>query len=210
MKCLRYTIEYLNLLNQLPQLPAPKNLNIEKVYFSRVAFQLRKDCNEQDVENCFKKQGFTIIYPEKLDFLTALAILQNCKVFAATDGSIAHNLIFCKNKITAIICRKSRNFTGYQITINNLKEANVFYIDTAFSPFADWNKGWVGGPFFLYETKYLRRYFGLPPKKIFPFWKFFKYCLFFVDSQFFVWSHPLRAKLQIGTRLRKLFKIPKR
>ena len=209
LKKLYYTKEFVDLFNHLPQLKAPEDLNIEKIYLSRTAFENKRDCNEKAVENRFKRQGFTIIYPEKLDFLSALAILQNCKVFAATDGSIAHNFLFCKPQTTAIILRKTRHFTEYQLAIHQIKNAKAIYIDVGFSPFLYARHGkedWFGGPFFLYETKYLRRFFNLPAKKIFPFFKFLKYFLFFVDTQFLVWSHPLRGKLKLGTRIRSLFK----
>lgn len=204
---LYYTKEFLDFFNKLPQLKPPPNLNIEKIYLSRTAFKNRRDCNEKDVENCFKNQGFTIIYPEKLDFLTELSILQNCKVFATTDGSIAHNFLFCQPKTTSIICRKTRHATEYQMAIHSFKNANVFYIDVGFSPFLYARHGkddWWGGPFFLYETKYLRRFFNLPLKKTFPFLKFFKYFLFFIDTKFLVWTHHLRGKLKIGTKIRQL------
>ena len=206
LKYLYYTKEFLNLIKKLPNIPAPKHLNVEKIYFSRIAFHSIKDFNEKDIENCFKKQGFTIIYPEKNTFLENLAILQNCKVFAATDGSIAHNLLFCKNNTTAIICRKARLFTKHQITINYLINANVVYIDISFSTFL-YNKGdYLSGPFFLYETNYLRNYFGLPSKFFFPFWKFFQYFIFYIINKFLRWTHPIRGKLKIRTRFKHLFK----
>ena len=99
---LRYTQEYLDFFNRLPTLPTPKNLNVEQVYFSRTALSTRKDFNGKVIENLFKNQGFTIIYPEKNTFLENLAILQNCKVFAATEGSISHNVLFCR-KVEKII-----------------------------------------------------------------------------------------------------------
>ena len=63
--CKHYTKEYLNLLNHLPNLKPPKNLNIEKVYFSRTKFLNPtkyfgfRDYNEIEVENIFKNQGLT-------------------------------------------------------------------------------------------------------------------------------------------------------
>lgn len=208
-----YTQEFVNLINRLPNLQPPENVNIEKVYFSRLAFQSPKDFNEIELENLFYNQGFSIIYPEQLDFLSQLAILQNCTIFAATDGSIAHNSLFLKPGTRTIICRKTRHFTAHQIIINHLKNLDVTYIDAAFSPFAKWRKVWEAGPFFLYETKALRRFFGLPPKH-FPFLKFLKYfCVnlpAFLNNELLVWTHPIRGKLKLGTHLRHFLKIFKR
>lgn len=223
--CKHYTKEYLNLLNRLPNLKPPKNLNIEKVYFSRTKFLNPtkyfgfRDYNEIEVENIFKNQGFNIFYPEKLDFLTELAILQNCKVFSATDGSIGHNVLFCKNAKQILLLRKSRKVTGYQLTFNSIMLQNnpnieIIYMDCTHSYFADKSESWCHGPFFYYETKYLSRYFG-SPQKPFPHFKYLQFLrlvyfpwtsFIYLDRTLLTWTHPIRAKLKIGTRLRRFFK----
>ena len=217
----RFTKEYLNLLNHLPIIPQTKN--IQKIYFSRAAFYSQKDFNEKEIEVFFANQGFTIIYPEKNTFLENLALLQNCETFASTDGSIAHNALFCKKAQQIIILRKCRYFSTYQcaanaIALQNNPQTEIVYIDAAFSPLANISKSWWSGPFFLYVTNNLRRFFNLPPQKnAFPIGQFCK-CLvidfikslpFYIDHKFLAWSHPLRAKWKIGTKLRRLFKHPR-
>ena len=207
----RYTPEYLQMAARLPTMPAPKNC--QKVYFSRTKFVLWKDFNEMTLENYFKKQGFTIIHPEKLHFQEELAILQHCQIFAATDGSIAHNLFFCQNVQTALILRKCRQITSHQITINSLKpDANIVYIDASFSPFANRSREWHNGPFFMYESNFLRAYFNEAPK-MFPFWQFLKFLKWiyrayfsfsYYDHRFLGFTHSFRAKLKIGTKVKQI------
>ncbi len=215
-----YTPEFLAILARLPPMPAPL-FDVEKVYFSRLNFQSEKDFNEESLKNYFEKHGFHIVYPEKITFLQELAILQHCRIFAATDGSICHNLIFA-NPQTALILRKCRHSTGYQISINKMKtNTNIVYIDVGFSPFADYfKKEWNLGPFFVYESSFLRAYFG-EKKGIFPFFKFVQFCFrqsknkirqwnwTYIDHTFLAWTHSWRAKLKLGSRLRKMFKNPR-
>ncbi len=212
----RFTKEYLNVLNHFPIISSKKN--IQKVYFSRAAFYSQKDFNEKEIEIFFKNQGFNIIYPEKNTFLENLAILQNCEIFASTDGSIAHNALFCKKAKQIIILRKCRYFSTYQCAANIIAQQNnpqteIVYIDAAFSPLANISKSWWSGPFFLYVSNNLRHFFNLPPKS-FPILQFCK-CLmmdwpkslpFYIDHKFLACTHPLRAKWQLGTKLRRFFK----
>lgn len=185
----RYTQEYINFFDNIKSLSTPKTPT-SKIYFSRVAFSKQKnpkDFNEEALEEFFLKQGFTIIHPEKLSFLEQIAYLQNAEVFATTDGSIAHNLLFCRNEITAIICRKSHHFAIHQMTINYFKKAKVFYIDCGFSPRENFKKEWWTGPFFLYESNYLRRFFKLPWQP-FPILQFLKF-LFAWKRKWFSWTY---------------------
>ncbi len=210
-----YTQEFLNIFQHLPDLPQPQQ-PAPKIYLSRTKLNSWKDFNEIEVENLFKNQGFTILYPEQLSFSAQLRYFQHAQIFAATDGSIAHNLLFCKPNTTALILRKCRFFTGYQIIINQIKQAQTIYLDASCSPLANRNKTkWAEGIFFLYQSKALRRYFGLKPK-MFPVVAFLKahYAVFrsfnrhelchFIDHIFLGFTHPLRAKLQLGTRLKKI------
>lgn len=185
----RYTKEYADFFNKIKKLPPPKIL-ASKIYFSRMIFSNQKnpkDFNEESLEKFFSGQGFKIIHPETLPLLEQIAFLQNAEVFATTDGSVAHNLLFCKNGITAIICRKAHHFAIHQMPINSFKKAQIFYIDCGFSPRENFKKEWWTGPFFLYESNYLRRFFKLPPK-LFPFSQFFKF-LFRWKRQWFSWEY---------------------
>ena len=96
---------------------------------------------------------------------------------------------------------------------NNLN-IEIIYMDCTHSYFADKSESWCHGPFFYYETKYLSRYFGLPPK-LFPRFKYLRFLrlvyfpwtsFIYLDRTLLTWTHPIRVKLKIGTRLRRFFK----
>lgn len=224
-KCNRYTREYQNLFQRLPKIENLNNFknnlnnlnNFKKIYLSRTKMnQIGKDFNEIDLENLFKQQGFSIVYPEKISFKEALFLYQNCHTFAATDGSIGHNVLFCQNVKNVLILRKCKQFTDYQMAANSFVQnfAHIYFIDVGFSPLSDLKKGWWGGPFFLYQSFYLRSYFHLKPK-MFPYFKFIKYILFCYRSYFSfsfyfkklnLFYHFLRGKLKVRARFQKIKK----
>ncbi len=185
----RYTQEYANFFNKIKYPPPPPE-SMNKIYFSRLSFSKQKnqkDFNEESLEQFFLKQCFKIIHPETLPLLEQIAYLKNAKVFATTDGSIAHNLLFCNDGIQTIICRKSHHFAIHQMPLNYLKKAQVIYIDCGFSPRENFKKEWWTGPFFLYVNNDLRRFFKLP-WQAFPFLQFFKF-LFQWKRKWFSWEY---------------------
>lgn len=148
-----YTKEFQDLIYRIPTFKASKIY--DKVYFTRSRFD-SNDFGEKDIEIFFKKIGYKIIVPELLSFEEQVSILQHCHTFAATEGSISHNNIFCKEKSNSIIIRKSDFISNYQLTINELKKINVTYIDAHLSLFNS-VRGWEG-PFFLYVNENLQRF----------------------------------------------------
>ena len=57
-----------------------------------------------------------------------IAIIRNCKCFATTEGSISHNVIFCKPKTDVIIVRKVNRLNYHQLIINEVANVNITYI----------------------------------------------------------------------------------
>jgi len=148
-----YTKEFQEIICRIPTFNTSKIY--DKVYFTRSKFD-SNDFGEKEIENFFKKIGYKIIVPEILSFKEQVSILQNCHTFAATEGSISHNNIFCKDNSNSIIIRKSDSISNYQLSINQLKKINVTYIDTHLSLFNSVRQ-WEG-PFFLYVNENLQRF----------------------------------------------------
>lgn len=210
----RFTPDYLNILNNIPPLPPIEKA--PKVYFSRLCYSRSiKNFNEESLETFFQNQGFKIIYPEKCTLLEELAYLQNAQFFAATEGSIAHNFLFCAPSTTGLFLKKYNQITSYQLTINAMKQAQIIYINASYSPLANRNLySGTQGPFFLYPTPQLCRFFNAPIQT-FPLFLFLKslYVVFqnyglkksyILINQIYI--HPVRAKLKIKTRLKNLKK----
>ncbi len=149
-----FTNEYLDLINHITA-QIPDSARYEKIYYSRTNLHDSRDVGEKDIEKLFKSMGFKIVKPEKLTFEEQLSILQGCKCFAATEGSVSHNAIFLKEGTKTIIFRKYWGVNDYQLTINCAKKLNVTYVDAHLSaPKIDG----FGGPFFLYVNEHVREF----------------------------------------------------
>lgn len=53
----------------------------------------------------------------------------NADSVVATEGSISHNVIFCRSQTDVVILWKSNYVNGYSLVINECKNLNVTYID---------------------------------------------------------------------------------
>lgn len=130
----------------------------EKVYFSRKnIFQNGREWGEYVIEKCFQQMGYEIISPEKLPMVEQIAILRNCKCFATTEGSISHNVIFCRANTNVVIVRKVNRLNYHQLIINDVAEVDVTYIDANVSYVYDETQP-LDGPFYLCQNKNLENY----------------------------------------------------
>ena len=159
---LYYTQSHVDMLRQIMQ-----NMNLckirtyEKIYFSRTAIHVGKDYGEKRIEDVFKYLGYEIIYPEKISFREQVTLLQHCTHFAATEGSISHNSMFCKPGTKVCIIRKCSYLNEYQFMINQMASLDVTYVDSHLSICVDKSQKWFG-PFFLYANNNLLRYARIP------------------------------------------------
>ena len=159
-----YTTEFCQPIQRIREKIKP-TIKYDKVYFSRTGltgYYLR-EYGEWKIESIFKKKGYEIIRPETLSLEDQLSILANCKHFATTEGSIAHNAIFCSPGTEVVIIRKADYVNYYQLAINQLADLNVIYIDAHRSvpPFGD-RHIWAG-PFYLCITSYILKWSGQLP-----------------------------------------------
>lgn len=140
----------------------PMNMELpRKIYFSRQCFNNRRirEFGEKGIERAFSKMGYRIYFPEKLSLLEQVNLLRNCSHFATTEGSIAHNAIFCQKDSYIDIVRKANYVNLYQLLINDVVGLNLTYIDAHNSP-PTWTGMEYWGPFFLSVNKYLEEFAG--------------------------------------------------
>lgn len=104
-------------------------------------------------------------------------MLQHVKSLVATEGSIAHNAVFCRPGTEVIILRKAFYTNDHQYVINQMRELNVTYIDVHLSLFTNDQPNL--GPFFLYVNDNLVRFFknryGMEIENTFSERRFLKY-----------------------------------
>ena len=149
-----FTKEYADLINKITLDVFPDSSN-EKVYFSRTKIKTHKEIGEIYIENTMTNAGYKIFYPEQLTFEQQIAVLKGCKYFAATEGSISHNIIFCSDSCHVLILQKnSGKMNSYQECLNTLKNFRVTNLNVSKSVLNNKRQPWTG-PFFIYATKEL-------------------------------------------------------
>ena len=151
-----FTQEYVDTVDAI-RAYAKKNftpLNCRKYYF----FHGQKSFGEEKLEDYFKRKGYEIVIPERLELKDELNILANAESFAATVGSISHNVIFLPEHAEAILIPRyvDLNLNQYQQALNQVHELNVVYVDSALSV---WANG-PNGPFYYMVGYRLKEYFG--------------------------------------------------
>ena len=147
----------------LAQYNGPK---YDKVFFSKrkCEISIYSNFNEKFVDKFFEKNGYKIIYPEKLSLIETIGIMQNTKSFCALSSSLAHNQLFGHANQTMISIEKQAFFNPYQIFVANITGCECIFIDACRSIFT------VGaaGPFIFDYTELLDKYVkdnGLKPGK---------------------------------------------
>lgn len=157
----------------------------KKIYLTRTQLEFNKDFGESIVEQEFRKNGFKIISPEKYSVTQQISFMLNADVVVATEGSISHNVIFCRPQTNIVILRKSNYANGYTLVINECKNLNVTYIDANHTINLKNSPKW-GGPFYLCVTRHLRKYLN-KSVVVFPFFlrlSYWKYCIYLMQKKY--------------------------
>lgn len=180
--------EYIN-KKGLSQYTGPK---YDKVFFSKrkCEISIYSNLNEKFVDKFFEKNGYKILYPERLSLIETIGIMQNSKSFCALSSSLAHNQLFGHANQTMISVEKQAFFNPYQIFVANITGCECVFIDACRSIFPV-N---AGGPFIFDYTDYLDKYVkdnGLIPGKPMSNHKFKKiYKRYLVNYFYFNYSYP--------------------
>ena len=180
--------EYIN-AKGLSQYNGPK---YDKVFFSKrkCEISIMSNLNEKFVDKFFEKNGYKILYPERLSLIETIGIMQNAKSFCALSSSLAHNQLFGHADQTMISIEKQAFFNPYQIFVANITGCECVFIDACRSIFPV-N---AGGPFIFDYTDYLDKYVndnGLIPGKAMSNHKFKKiYRQYLVNYFYFNYSYP--------------------
>lgn len=171
-----YTEEYRQIINTIKQNTKTPQHVYDKIYFTRTGEKnVWREFGEHFVETAFRKNGYTVISPEKLPVEEQIGLMKNCKTFVSTEGSCAHNSVFCSPDTQVVILRKADYANSYQIMINEFADLDITYIDIHHSSKTDKIQPWHG-PFYLYITKNLAKYLKL--RYNIPYWAHFSYWVY--------------------------------
>lgn len=155
-----YTKEYRQTIDRIKSNASRCALaKVDKIYFTRTNLKGIRDFGEKQIENTFRKMGYTIVSPEQYSVDEQIFMLSHCTHFAATEGSVSHGAVFCASGTNVAIVRKVNDVNKYQMAINAVADLNVTYIDAHHSTQASPQSPWVG-PFYLCINNNLERYVG--------------------------------------------------
>ena len=131
----------------------------DKIYFTRTALNDSKDFGERRVEKLFESAGFKVLSPEKLSVDAQILLMSNCSHVICTDGSVAHNAMFCNSETKVTILLKADYVNGYQMMINDLVGYDLEYV-SANHTIRHRRRPWAG-PFYMSLTPHLRDYLSM-------------------------------------------------
>ena len=123
-----------------------------KIYFSRSQIE---NINKKVIDNYFKKNGYKVIYPEKISLSDLIYYMNNAEEIAMFSGSVHHNILFANDNKKIILIERNVINNEIQVDINRMKNASVDYID-ANIPIYSVNIGY--GPFIIAYNKLLEKY----------------------------------------------------
>ena len=110
----------------------PDEETYDKIYVSRAKLdKLHKTLGEEKVQHVFEKNGFKVIYPEKLPLKSQIALIKNCKVLAGCAGTALHLALFMKPGGTVISIKRNRQpacNAMIQNNVNNTKHLDGIFI----------------------------------------------------------------------------------
>lgn len=103
----------------------------EKIYVSRTAMQTRRTYGEGVVQKIFEKNGYKIIWPEKLPLTQQIGLVKNARVLAGCAGTALHLALFMKPGGTVVQIKRNRQAkcnADIQNLINDTKGLNGVFI----------------------------------------------------------------------------------
>lgn len=103
----------------------------EKIYFSRSQFQKSKpfESGFDTLDDFFRKNGYTILYPEKVPLSRMIHYIRHAHVVASLSGSLPHNMLFANPGQKLEIVERLTISDDNQTDINRMLNLDVTYID---------------------------------------------------------------------------------
>lgn len=159
-------------------IPDPSWETPEKIYYSRSQFQkgMQFEFGFAALDNFFEKNGYTILYPEKVPLSRMIHYIRNAKVVASLSGSLPHNMLFANQGQKVEIVERLVISDDNQTDVNRMRELDVTYIDANIPVYTI---DFVG-PFIMGYTPELQRFAEdhgyLPPDEQYLTKKHYKKC----------------------------------
>jgi len=103
----------------------------EKIYFSRSMFAKAQalEFGFDMLDNYFQKNGYHVLYPERIPLSQMIYYIRNAKVVTALQGSVCHNVFFANDGQQIEIVDRQVISDDNQVDINRMRGLQVTYID---------------------------------------------------------------------------------
>jgi len=104
---------------------------LEKIYYSRSQFAKGQpfEFGFDMLDDFFARNGYTILYPEKVPLSQMIYYIRNSQVVASLSGSLPHNMFFAKNGQKVEIIERCTINDDNQVDVNRIRELHVVPID---------------------------------------------------------------------------------
>lgn len=134
----------------------PSWKRLEKIYYSRS--HLKKGNNFEfgfeALDDFFQRNGYTILYPEKVPLSQMIFYIRNAEVVATLSGSLPHNMLFASKGQKVEILERCVLNNDFQVNVNRMKELQATYIDANIPIYTvD-----MCGPFIMGYNDYMARF----------------------------------------------------
>ena len=128
-----YTPKLLGVFDRIAEnvRPQPDWETPEKIYFSRSQFQKGQpfEFGFDALDNFFAKNGYTILYPEKVPLSRMIHYIRSCQVVATLSGSLPHNMLFSRSGQKVEIIERLVISDDNQTDVNRMRDLDVVYVD---------------------------------------------------------------------------------
>ncbi len=177
---IRYSPKLIDVFDRIADnvVPQPDWETPEKIYYSRSQFQkgMQFEFGFAALDNFFEKNGYTVLYPEKVPLDRMIHYIRNSKVVASLSGSLPHNMLFARNGQKIEIVERLVISDDNQTDVNRMRQLDVTYIDANIPIYP---VDFVG-PFIMGYTPELQRFAAdkgyLPPDPEYLTAKHYKRC----------------------------------
>lgn len=111
--------------------PQPDWDTPEKIYFSRSQLQKGKafEFGFDALDDFYGKNGYTILFPEKVPLDRMIYYIRSAKVVASLSGSLPHNMLFARQGQTLEIAERLVLSVDNQVDVDRMRDLNVTHID---------------------------------------------------------------------------------
>ena len=174
-----YSPRYLDIFNTIAENVPPSPEETPKCfYMSRSLLPKHKDLEFgfEALDDFFQKNGYTIVYPERVPLSQMIRLIRNADTVATVSGTLPHNMLFGRQGQKLIILERCAFVNDCQPPIDRIKELHTTYIDANIPIYTVP----MTGPFIMGYNDIVQRYAQdngmVPPDEKFLTQRYFRAC----------------------------------